>query len=64
MSNVFEHGKVVSGGISTGTHLVVIEGHIHGPVGTDGVGDALGVGSQIDDAAFQWTPVRKSAYGG
>jgi hypothetical protein len=61
--DVSEHGQVVSRCLGTSTHLVVVEGHIHapvqavldGPVRTDGVGNAMGVGSQTADVEALFT---------
>ncbi len=54
---MFEHGQIVRRGPCSRAHLVVAEGHVHGPVqavldgpvGANGVGDAPGVGSQAAD---------------
>lgn len=32
--NVLEYGQIMSRGFGPGTHLIVIEGHVHGPVQT------------------------------
>lgn len=52
---MFEHGKIMCGGLGSDAHLVVVEEHIKDPerlvldrpVRTDGLTDALGIGTRL-----------------